>query len=172
MESSRGYGHGEEGLLQCLACGRQGSHILDWPEDAYFKIDYRGRALWAHTRQDTQILRDFIASKERVHRGEEMLRHDGHRWVSRWRPAQFLRFVPSHFLTAKARDRVVKLLDRLLESTPGLGLPGCQTDPSNRIHVVLRTESDRARRKSQLQRRHKQELKAAFPAQEDRTARA
>ncbi|MBX3204731.1 MAG: hypothetical protein KF764_06665 [Labilithrix sp.] len=93
--------HGtDEGAIACEACGLRAPHCLEWPNDARFRIEYRGKMLWAFHRESAQELRRYIASEDR--------NREGYRWKT------FLRHLPTTFLTAKARDSVVKRLDRIL----------------------------------------------------------
>jgi hypothetical protein len=90
----------DEGAVACQACGRRQRHTLRWPQDARFQVEYRGQVLWAFHRESAQELRRYIASEQRD--------RQGYRWEL------FLRHVPKVFLGAKARETVVKRLDRLL----------------------------------------------------------
>lgn len=93
--------HGtDEGAVACNVCGLRARHGLDWPNDAWFQIEYRGQVLWAFHRESAEELRKYIASEDRS--------REGYRW------ALFLRHIPTPFLTAKAREAVVQRLDRLL----------------------------------------------------------
>jgi hypothetical protein len=93
--------HGtDEGAVACEACGLRTRHGLDWPNDARFQIDHRGQVLWAFHRESAHELRRYIASEDR--------NRQGYRWEL------FLRHVPTAFLTAKARETIVKRLDRIL----------------------------------------------------------
>lgn len=93
--------HGtDEGAVACEACGLRTRHGLEWPNDARFRIDYRRQILWAFHRESALELRRYIASENR------------NRECLRWKA--FLRHVPTVFLTAKARETVVKRLDRIL----------------------------------------------------------
>ena len=74
----------------------QARHRLRWPADAHFQIAHRGQVLWAPSRADTLLLREFVASTERV------------------ASQLWLQHIPTHFLTQKARAHVVASLDRLL----------------------------------------------------------
>ncbi|AKV01372.1 hypothetical protein AKJ09_08035 [Labilithrix luteola] len=56
--------------------------------------------LWAFHRESAEYLRRFLASAARD--------HERYRW------ANFLLHVPDVFLSAKARETVVKRLDRIL----------------------------------------------------------
>ena len=95
----RRHGTGD-GAVACNGCGLRSRHYLEWPNEALFQIDYRGQVLWAFHEESAQELRNYIASDDR--------NREGYRWEL------FLRHVPTTFLTAKARDAVVKRLDRLL----------------------------------------------------------
>lgn len=90
----------DDGAVACNACGLRARHCLDWPNDARFKIEYRGQVLWAFHRESAQDLRRYLASDDRD--------REGYRWAS------FLLHVPSVFLSAKAREGIVKRLDRVL----------------------------------------------------------
>jgi hypothetical protein len=56
--------------------------------------------LWAFHRESAQELRKYLASEDR--------NRERYRWEL------FLRHIPATFMTAKARDAVVKRLDRIL----------------------------------------------------------
>lgn len=88
------------GALVCEACGHRAKHELDWPADAYYKIEHRGRTLWAFDRSSTVALRDFVASKRRD--------------IAKAGWGAFLLRIPAWFLARSARETVVKRLDRLL----------------------------------------------------------
>jgi len=88
------------GTVRCSSCGLRSKHELDWPLEAAYSVNHKGRLLWAFHRESALELRRYIASTRRN-------RND-----YKWR--FLLRHVPSHFLGAKDRERVVELLDRLL----------------------------------------------------------
>lgn len=89
------------GSVTCHACGCRKKHSLNWPDEAYFQIAYRGKVLWAFDRESATVLLDYIRSGIRQRDRE-------------WRA--FLRHVPSHFLQKKAREEVTKKLGKLLGS--------------------------------------------------------
>ncbi len=88
------------GSVRC-SCGLRQKHTLNWPLEAYYQVEYRGHGLWAFHREAAIDLRNYVASEHRV--------RSNYRWEA------MLRHVPSAFLAAKARDTVVKRLDRLLK---------------------------------------------------------
>jgi hypothetical protein len=88
------------GSLICAACGRSARHELRWPTEAWFQIDYRGRVLWAFHREGAVALLDFIRSADRRRSGLAQ--------------ESFLRRIPGHFLTAKARAQIVRKLETVL----------------------------------------------------------
>lgn len=100
-ESAGFFGHGSFpfGTLSCAFCKTRRKHRLKWPDDAFFQIDYRGRALWAFDRESFNALRAFIASFDR--------NKFGHRGF-----ASFLFHIPGHFLTKKARAEISRKLNR------------------------------------------------------------
>lgn len=89
------------GVAACSSCGTREKHRLDWPKDAYYQVQHRGSLLWAFHRESAAELRDFVSSDERS--------REGYKWQS------FLLHIPHEFLTRKARQHVVKCLDRLLK---------------------------------------------------------
>lgn len=93
-------GEFDPGSVNCATCHFRNKHVLAWPDDAYFSIEYRGQRLWAFNRETLVELRHYIAGNERD--------ADGAKWRS------FLLHIPSAFKRKKARDQVVKQLDQLL----------------------------------------------------------
>ena len=92
---------GGRGTRLCAACGERARHELNWPDDAWFRCEVRGKTLWAWDRSYAADLREFIASAARDrHTHEHPL---------------FLMHIPGHFLLAKHREAAVKKLQRLLE---------------------------------------------------------
>lgn len=87
------------GSLTC-ACGAREKHTLAWPSDAWFQIEHRREVLWAFHREHAAALREYVAGTDRTPR--------------RSRYGALMRRVPSTFLEAKARESVVRKLDRLL----------------------------------------------------------
>ncbi|MFT3998218.1 MAG: hypothetical protein QM667_12505 [Asticcacaulis sp.] len=92
-------GHGE-GSVSCSSCGLNVKHRLSWPGDLYFQVAYRGQLLWAFDRGSAMALRDFLASKTR-----NAFAHGYSR---------FLLHIPTVFKHAKAREAVVRALDKKL----------------------------------------------------------
>jgi len=92
----------DHGVISCVACGLRCKHQLDWPNDAWFQIAYRGHVLWAFDRQSATMMLSYIAGDDRS--------------PSKFRHSRFLRKIPAHFLAAKARGAVVKKLEALLAS--------------------------------------------------------
>ena len=88
------------GSTVCRHCGSRKKHQLDWPNDAWYQINHGDKILWAYDKSSAQNLRNFIAAKDRD--------------IRQFRDGRFLMKIPSHFLNQKARDSVVKKLDRLL----------------------------------------------------------
>lgn len=88
------------GSVSCSSCGLLQKHVLEWPSDAYFSIQYKGQELWAFNQGSAKDLRDFIGGSAR--------NVDDYKWRN------FLLHIPSVFKKRGARDHVVKHLDRLL----------------------------------------------------------
>ncbi|MDJ0828607.1 MAG: hypothetical protein QNI92_02080 [Desulfobacterales bacterium] len=94
--------HGwEMGSIRCSKCFLLRKHKLSWPREAFFSLHYKQQQLWAFDRESGVALRDYIASSSRDVKD------------FKWR--NFLLHVPSDFKPKKAREYVVKQLDRLLK---------------------------------------------------------
>lgn len=109
LRSSRSCGLGS---VRCAQCGLRGTHRLDWPNNAYYSIAYRGQVLWAFHRESALELQHYLLSTKRD--------------VSQYRWASFLLHVPTIFKTHKARAAVAKQLQRLLAPMVG----GKRANPS------------------------------------------
>ncbi len=83
------------GLVQCSHCHSNRKHNLNWPADAYWQWEVRGQLLWAWDLNHAQIILKFVKETTRP---------------SRRSPS--LKYIPSHFLSAKVRDLVVQKIER------------------------------------------------------------
>ena len=88
------------GAFSCGSCQARKSYILQWPNDAYYSISFKGELLWAFNRESAVDLRDYIASSER--------KAEKYKWAS------FLLHIPTSFKKQNARDSVVKQINRVL----------------------------------------------------------
>jgi len=91
------------GSISCQKCYLLEKHELSWPKEAFFSVHYKGKQMWAFNRESARSLRDYIAS------GDRKLKNFN--WQS------FLLHIPSVFKQKKAREHLIKLLDRLLKGT-------------------------------------------------------
>lgn len=97
----RGYPLLRRGVIECAACCELFIHDLEWPEDAWWQWSIRGRMLWAWDREHAEQILDYVRATDRPARST----------------AGALGSVPAHFLTAKVREAVVKLMTRSLAAT-------------------------------------------------------
>ncbi|MFN7959034.1 MAG: hypothetical protein U0P46_12030 [Holophagaceae bacterium] len=88
------------GVAVCAACGLVRRHLLDWPNDAFFRCDIQGRTLWAWNRSH---LRSILKALQGAR---------GLREPSGFGPVK----IPRHFLIAKHRSQALEAATRLLES--------------------------------------------------------
>jgi hypothetical protein len=88
-----GYPLMQYGIVQCGSCQISQNKELDWPDDAFWKWEVRGKVLWAWDRKHAEYIREYIASKDRP---------------SRYNPV--IRYIPSHFLSAKNRESALKAM--------------------------------------------------------------
>jgi len=88
------------GSVSCQTCRTNKMHLLDWPNEAYYSIDYKSNQLWAFNRESANDLYSFI--------------HGNERKVSDFKWRGFLLHIPTVFKTKKAREPVTKKLNKLL----------------------------------------------------------
>ena len=94
-----GYQRMKQGMAACPACGLRRRHALDWPQDAFWRWDVRGRALWAADRAHALEILEYVRSAQRPARRSPDLKR-----------------IPSFFLTAKNRDLVVSRIEKSLSA--------------------------------------------------------
>lgn len=87
------------GLIQCQNCHANSKHKLDWPNDAYWQWEIRGELLWAWDKNHAQIILNFV---------RETVRPSRHFYS--------VRYLPSHFLSAKVRELVVQKMERSINA--------------------------------------------------------
>ncbi|KCZ48546.1 hypothetical protein HY17_17000 [Hyphomonas sp. CY54-11-8] len=88
------------GTLICASCGVRRKHVLDWPKEAFYQVEYRNHTLWAFDRASVLELAEFIDASQRKP-------DDFTYWP-------FLMKIPQVFLTKQARETVVKRLRKRL----------------------------------------------------------
>jgi hypothetical protein len=94
------------GVIVCHCCSYRKLHKLSWPEDAYFKIDYKGNLLWAYNREMGNIILEYLSSNDRKKRVVGTVRYlSQHYW---------LRKIPTVFQTKKAKNEVITKLTKML----------------------------------------------------------
>ncbi len=96
-DARSGYPLMHYGVVQCDDCHTNRTKVLNWPDDAFWQWEIRGELLWAWDRKQAETIREYIASRHRP---------------GRFNPA--VRYVPSHFLSAKNRDAALKAMDATL----------------------------------------------------------
>jgi hypothetical protein len=87
--------------LCCPSCGFNARRFINWPNDAYWKCDIKGKTLWAWSLEHTNVLLNYIQSQHRNNRG-----YPGY--------CAALLHLPTHFELAKNRKVVVKSLRKLM----------------------------------------------------------
>ena len=76
-------------------------HTLDWPADAWWQWAIREKMLWAWHRRHAEQILAYVRATARPSRPT----HGP------------LRIIPTHFLSAKVRDAVVKAMEKKLQAT-------------------------------------------------------
>ena len=88
------------GVLCCSCCASRRKHVLDWPTDAYYRVEVAGGLIWAWDRQHVIRLVNYLSA-------EHLEPSVG------W----FLRHIPKCFLLKRNRGKVVKALGALLATS-------------------------------------------------------
>ncbi|RKR00049.1 hypothetical protein [Maricaulis maris] len=91
-----------DGQVRCSACGHAAKHALDWPSDAWFKLDHRGETLWAKDAAMLAEIRRFIAAGAERQAIKKTSSH-----------ARYLVRIPAIFLKASDREALLRKIDRL-----------------------------------------------------------
>ena len=98
-----GYHDDDRGVVSCARCVGRRRHTLRWPADAHYRFELPEGVLWAWSREGAEALIAYIDSTDR-RPGE----HGRGQYL-------FLRHIPTVFLRAKNRARVVRRLRRTLD---------------------------------------------------------
>jgi|GEM_PF-3407385 len=91
------------GHASCTRCGHNGTHHLDWPAEAWFRVEHRGGTLWARDEAMMAEIRRFIAAEA----DRKMLRRDSPFGL-------YLMRIPAAFLKAGEREALLGKIDRAL----------------------------------------------------------
>jgi hypothetical protein len=91
------------GVVRCPSCALVARHDLKWPDDAFWRWDVSGSVLWAWSRGHAAAIRDYV---DQTHRDASAF--------PEWRWA--LQHLPKEFLSAHARDEVVRKINRDLRN--------------------------------------------------------
>lgn len=88
------------GLICCHQCMAKQKHQLEWPQDAFYSIEFKGHLLWAFNKMMMQQIRDYIQAKDRdaVFASEPIV----------------IRHLPTVFKLAKNREGLVKKINKLI----------------------------------------------------------
>lgn len=88
------------GAFRCNVCHSCEKYTLQWPEDAYFSIEYKTQLLWAFNRESFVELKNYIKSHDRD--------------IKKFKWSGFLLHIPTIFKKQSARDSIVKKMDKAL----------------------------------------------------------
>ncbi len=88
------------GQISCLHCGLTTTVTLQWPVDAFYQGNVKGKTLWAWNLEHAQAIKAFILSVDRNYRDSKY--------------SSALYHLPDHFKRSKNRDACVKILDKMI----------------------------------------------------------
>jgi hypothetical protein len=87
------------GLVQCGGCHQNKKHKLNWPSDSYWQWSVKGEILWAWGIQHAKEILAYIEADIRPSR-----------------KCYSLKYIPTHFLTSKVKQSVIKQMARSLNT--------------------------------------------------------
>jgi hypothetical protein len=91
------------GVVSCRECPCRRKHNLNWPKDAFYRVEVVGDVLWGYNREHFAGVREFIAAKDRNPSNNPGF----------WAHAR----IPSIFLQAGRRTAIVRAIDNFLKQT-------------------------------------------------------
>ncbi len=89
-----------EGKISCLQCGYVNKTRIEWPVDAFYRGEVKGKLLWAWNKEHLIAIRDFIESADRNYRGVKY--------------SSALYHLPEHFKISKNKDACLKTLNKMI----------------------------------------------------------
>jgi len=99
--NDQGYPLLHRGVVECSNCRTPIIHTLAWPEDAWWQWSIRGKMLWAWDRTHAEQILEYVRATDRPPRST----------------SGPIGSIPTHFLSAKVRETVVKAVERTLAAT-------------------------------------------------------
>lgn len=90
-----------EGKIICVDCGYAKNDSINWPNDAYYQLEYRGLLIWAWNRQYLRVLEYWVSSKFR--KEDELPRY-----------VYFLACLPRGIVLAKNRPGILREIRKML----------------------------------------------------------
>lgn len=86
--------------VSCLNCGFIKQEKFQWPVDAFYQGDVKGKILWAWNLEHAEVIKEFVSSTSRYFR--------------KYKFSSALYHLPEHFKLSKNRDACLKTLDRMI----------------------------------------------------------
>ena len=86
--------------VSCLNCGLIRQETFQWPVDAFYHDDVKGKVIWAWNLEHAEVIKEFISSTSRYFR--------------KYKFSSALYHLPEHFKLSKNRDACLKTLDRMI----------------------------------------------------------
>ena len=93
------------GVISCNNCTLRRRTNIDWPKQAYFKLDYRNNILWAYDRKMALAILEYLKDPSRKKVSQSIRNKTSYNWLNN---------LPTVFQTKKATPHVIKKLEKLL----------------------------------------------------------
>ncbi|MDB2437852.1 hypothetical protein N9W89_04000 [Hellea sp.] len=93
------------GVIACNHCTLRRRINIDWPKQAYFTVEYKGKVLWAYNREMALAILEYLKNSSRKKLSQSARNQTSYAWLSN---------LPTVFQTKKATPTVVRKLEKLL----------------------------------------------------------
>jgi hypothetical protein len=95
------------GVIACNHCTLRRRANINWPEQAYFSVEYKNKKLWAFNREMAQAILEYLKDPSRKKFSQSSKNQTAYGWLNN---------LPTVFQTKKATPQVIKKLEKLLAS--------------------------------------------------------
>ena len=85
--------------LSCLHCGLNKKYTINWPADAYWQCDVKGKVIWFWSMEHVSVVKEYLKSNQRD--------------AFKYKFSIPILHIPKHFKLAKNRDSAIKAISVL-----------------------------------------------------------
>ena len=93
------------GVIACNHCTLRRRTNINWPEQAYFSVEYKNKKLWAYNREMALAILEYLKNPSRKKFSQSIRNQTSYGWLGN---------LPTVFQTKKATPHIIKKLEKLL----------------------------------------------------------